>query len=445
MRLCVGFAALAAGLCLAGAASAEPVLLISIDGLQPADVIEADARGVSAPNLRKFMAEGAYATGVRNALPTVTYPNHTTLVTGAAPSVHGISNNTTFDPYQKNMGGWYWYASDIKAETLWDAVGGKGGVVASIGWPVSVGARAIDWNVPEIWRARTADDLKLLEALSSPGLFAELEKAAGLPVSAIFSEEVEGDVARAKLAAALITLKKPRFMTLHLVSLDHFEHETGPGSEKAKSTLATIDAALGDLVAAARAAEPDIAIAVVSDHGFAAVSKNVNLFVPFIEAGLIKYDPAKRSVTGWEAMPWGAGGAAAIVLARPGDKALRKKVAALLKKLAADPANEIARVIDAKESARQGGGKEASFWVDFKPGSSLMGYAYTGGLVTPATTKGTHGFFPANKEMRASFFIVGGGAAPGRNLGEIDMRDIAPTLARTLGVKLEDATGKALY
>ena len=60
------------------------------------------------------MREGAYATGVRGVIPTVTYPSHATLVTGVSPAIHGIHSNTTFDPLPKNQGGWYWYASDIK-------------------------------------------------------------------------------------------------------------------------------------------------------------------------------------------------------------------------------------------------------------------------------------------------------------------------------------------
>ncbi len=69
-------------------ALAEPVLLISIDGLQPADVIEADKRGIDIPNLKRFVKEGTYASGVKGVLPTVTYPSHATLLTGASPAKH---------------------------------------------------------------------------------------------------------------------------------------------------------------------------------------------------------------------------------------------------------------------------------------------------------------------------------------------------------------------
>src|ERR1700690_1546676 len=82
------------------------VLLVSIDGLRPDNVFRADELGLKIPNLRHFLVDGTYATGVTGVLPTVTYPSHTTLLTGVAPAVHGIVANTTFDPLNKNYGGW---------------------------------------------------------------------------------------------------------------------------------------------------------------------------------------------------------------------------------------------------------------------------------------------------------------------------------------------------
>ena len=125
----------------------EPVLLISIDGLRPGDVIEAEQRGLKLPNLRRFLREGAYATGVTGNLPTITYPSHTTLMTGVAPARHGIVGNTTFDPKQINYGGWFWYAEDVHAPTLWDAAHAAGMTTANVHWPVSVGVKALTWNL----------------------------------------------------------------------------------------------------------------------------------------------------------------------------------------------------------------------------------------------------------------------------------------------------------
>jgi len=92
--------------CFATALSAQthhPVLMISIDGLRPDYVTQADQRGLEVPNLRRILANGAHAEGVVNVSPTVTYPNHTTLVTGVLPSEHGIYNNELFDPEGKEM------------------------------------------------------------------------------------------------------------------------------------------------------------------------------------------------------------------------------------------------------------------------------------------------------------------------------------------------------
>src|SRR5262249_46285177 len=135
-------------------AAQNPVLLVSIDGLRPDYVLDGDAHGLQVPNLRRMMAEGAYSTGVHGVLPTVTYPSHTTLVTGVSPARHGICSNTTFDPEGLNQSGWYWYAADIRVPTLWDEAGKAGLITANVHWPVTVGAR-IDFNLPQIWRANT--------------------------------------------------------------------------------------------------------------------------------------------------------------------------------------------------------------------------------------------------------------------------------------------------
>src|SRR5688572_6620873 len=156
------FASLCSAAC---AAAASPVLVISVDGLHPAYVTEADRHGLKIPALRRLMKEGAYARGVVGVVPTVTYPSHTTLMTGLTPQQHGIISNTPFDPLNKNREGWYWYAEDIKAKTLWQVAAGAGLRTASVNWPVTVGDRNISFLLPEYWRASTGDDLKLMRQL----------------------------------------------------------------------------------------------------------------------------------------------------------------------------------------------------------------------------------------------------------------------------------------
>jgi predicted AlkP superfamily pyrophosphatase or phosphodiesterase len=86
----------------------------------------------------------------------------------------------------------------------------------------------------------------------------------------------------------------------------------------------------------------------------------------------------------------------------------------------------------------------AQFWVNFKPGFAAS-YALTAPLTGPSKQKGTHGYFPDSMELRATFIIDGPGIKAKGSLGDIDMRDIAPTLAKILEVKLPAAEGKPLF
>ena len=105
----------------AAQAPAPSVLMISVDGLRPDYVTAADKHGLKIPALRRFVTEGAFAEGVEGVIPTVTYPSHTTLITGVWPAKHGILSNTIFDPLRAGQSAWYWYAEDIRVPSLWDA------------------------------------------------------------------------------------------------------------------------------------------------------------------------------------------------------------------------------------------------------------------------------------------------------------------------------------
>jgi predicted AlkP superfamily pyrophosphatase or phosphodiesterase len=375
-------------------------------------------------------------------LPSVTYPNHTTLVTGVAPALHGIAGNLTFDPLQKNMEGWYWYAQDVKVPSLFDAVHARGGVTLGFSWPATAGSLSITDNIPEYWRAYTSEDVKAVRVVSTPGLAERINKLSGTTFAATLGVTVAADAARAKAAAAIIAADHPQFSAVHLSSLDETEHENGPGTPPVKVNLEALDDIVGTLIAAVRKAQPDVVVALVSDHGFAPISHDVNLVSAFVDAGLVTLDKGK--VKSWQAMPWYQAGSDIIVLADKNDAAVKEKVHALLMKLAADPKNGIGGVIDRAEIAKRGGAREADFWVNFAPGYK-GGKSITGPLITPSVDKGTHGYFPDWPEMRSTFLIAGPGVPNGKALGEIDMRDIAPTVAKILDVKLPTATGKPLF
>ncbi len=442
-------AALATFVCLAACAprgsaqESKPqplVFVVSIDGLRPDYVTAADAHGAKAPNLGRLMHDGAYAEGVQGVVPTVTYPSHTTLMTGVWPAKHGIFANEPFDPLGQNYQGWYWYAEDIRVPTLWSAAAAAGRVTTSVQWPVTVGAH-IDWNIPEFWRAGTPDDLKLLRVVATPGLLAELSAGLGAyPVS--LDESPEADEKRAKFAIALLERKHPALFTLHLVALDNIQHETGPFSPQAIAVLERLDAVIGSLREAAEREAPGRAyFAIVSDHGFVPVTHQINLTSAFREAGFITVKNGK--VADWKAMPWNTGGSSAIMLKNPEDTKTADEVHALLRKLAANPASGIDRVLDSDELHQRGGFPKAAFFVGLKPGWRT-GSAPDGPVLSDVKPSGTHGAMPDLPDLRASFFVAGPGVPTGRNLGVIDMRSIAPTLAHLGGYSLPSADGKNL-
>lgn len=154
---------------------ARHVVLISVDGLRPEFYLEDRWPAVM---MRQMAAEGAHAKGVRGVHPSVTYPSHATLVTGALPARHGIFYNSPFDEGGQT-GRWYWESEHLTTPALWDAVRAAGGRSASLWWPVTVGAQ-IDYNLPEVWPLDP--DSVFTDAVrgaeSPPGLLTELETQA---------------------------------------------------------------------------------------------------------------------------------------------------------------------------------------------------------------------------------------------------------------------------
>lgn len=442
----LGLAGMAVASC--GAVSPAPVtmaraaprslLVVSIDGLRH-DYL--DDRAHAIPTLRRLHDEGAHARSVRSVWPTVTYPAHATLVTGVAPARHGIVNNVVFDPFEKNDGGWYWYASDLRVPALWDIARGAGIDVANATWPVTVGA-PIRHNLPQFWRSKTVEDEKLLSALSTPGLSAELARVSKAP------GEHNDDRARADAGLFLLRQKRAGLTFVYLTDLDNVQHDQGPMSKEAWATLERIDGFVGELLAAATASSPRLAVAIVSDHGFVPVDTDIRPNVALRQAGLLdastetKNGETKEVLRSYEAITWKAGGSAAIMGRRGREEPTASRVKDLFRKLAADPESHIGAVLDGERVEREGG----------FPGAIVVLQAAAGGtfserfdppLTAPSHYKGAHGHSPDLPEMGATLVLWGDGVRAG-DLGNVTMLDIAPTLAALLGLAMPSAEGKPL-
>lgn len=413
-----------------GAEPAERVVMISVDGLMPDYCQRADALGLRIPHLRRLMREGAWAR-VRGVLPSVTYPSHTTLITGVPPRVHGIGANTYFDPEERSLGAWRWYAAEVRVPTLVSAARTRGLSTGSVSWPVSVG-RFADWNVPEFFRGGSThpSDLLLLEAMSTSGLVTAAEAERGRPFTWPFT-----DAERTDLAVHIIKRHQPRLLLLHIFDLDHEQHEHGPLTAEARRAVEESDANIGRVLAAIADAGlgAETLVAIVSDHGFLPIERSIRPNTLLRDAGLLELDE-KGKVASWQAAFQSSGGTAALRLNEGVPAAVLQRVRALLEPRLADPAGGLREVLD-QEAVRAIGGEDAPLVLNAREGFYFQNAA-TGDWLAPAVSKGGHGHVPNRDELHASLILAGPGNARRGDLGVVSMTRIAPTLARVLGIEL---------
>jgi predicted AlkP superfamily pyrophosphatase or phosphodiesterase len=215
----------------------SPLILISFDGYR-ADYIE---RGLS-PNLSALAKDGVHAQALRPAFPTLTFPNHYTIVTGLYPDHHGIVNNRMVDPVSGKR---FVYSdhdmiSDSSwwgGEPLWVSAERQGKHAATMFWPGSdveiAGVR------PEYW----------------------------FPFNGRMTPEARVDQALAWLD--LPPDKRPQFITLYFEQTDHEGHQHGPDSKEVDMALREVDAALGRLLDGLkqRGIYETANLVIVSDHG----------------------------------------------------------------------------------------------------------------------------------------------------------------------------------
>lgn len=414
----------------AEASADERVVLISIDGLMPSSYTSASS---PAPNLRKLKDEGAWAEGVVGVLPTVTFPSHTTLITGVEPAVHGIVDNRILDPENTSNGAWFWYTEQIKVPTLPMAARARGLRAAAITWPVTIGMD-LDYLVPEFFRSSHAESLSMLRALSHPrNLLESAELDRGKPFG-----WPQTDRDRTDLAKFIIKTFDPHVLLLHLIELDDAQHAHGPGSPRALDTLSKMDGYVGEIVDAIKASKRPTHIVVASDHGFLPLKTMVQPNAAFKRDGLLTTDE-RGTVTSWRAYFHSSGGSGFVYVNDPVDRDRVHKVLLALKQ---DAANGIREVWTRADLDAKGGHPDAAFGLDVVDGF------YTGGgtdvVVKPSSSKGGHGFAPDRAALHASFIIAGPTVQRRGNLGVIRMTQIAPTLARILGVGLSPAAAKPL-
>ncbi|MBA3765445.1 MAG: alkaline phosphatase family protein [Acidobacteria bacterium] len=435
-------------------------LVISIDGLDARYLQRRDEYGLRIPTLRRLIRAGASSLNVRVVYPSVTYPVHTTIVTGALPARHGIVGNELFVPLgAPQCGEWHWFARDIQAETLWDAAHRRGLSTGIVSWPVAGGAG--DYNVPEIKKidGSLRETLALMITHERPRGIIE-EVAARDPQLYAQANRDEHDDMRTRFAEYIIAEKRPDLMFVHLFDLDHFQHDYGPFTPEAFAILEKLDAYVARLLEAATRAGTlsETAIFIVSDHGFAPISRLIHPGVVLHRAGLLSVEedgdapqgraPRMCVTADWRALPSLTGGSCAIILNDRADRETFEKARAAFDDLRDGGAGGVTergvaplRLIDAEEAHTLGADPRAAFFLEAADGYAF-GANYAGAAVTESVMRGQHGYLPSR--YATSFIASGAGIKRRGDLGELSILDIGPTIALSLGLTLGDADGQAL-
>jgi predicted AlkP superfamily pyrophosphatase or phosphodiesterase len=414
-------------------AAQHKVILISIDGLRGMELASLPNPNWRLPNLNEIVTKGAVSEGMIGVFPTVTYPNHASMVTGVSPAVHGILTNTLFDPEHQMNGAWYWYTEQIRVPTLWDLARKAGLRTANVSWPVTVGA-SIDANFPEYHFWRTYEDRMLFRSISTPGLLAEYEKENGeFPISAV------NDHIRASLAAFLIRTRKPDLLLIHLADLDHQEHTHGPDSPEAIRTLEAIDDSVGMVRKAVAAAglESQTDIVIVSDHGFFPVNQMFRPNSVLASLGLLgsKDHPEK-----WRLSAITSGASFGLIVHDPKDHEAIDLAARTFQQLQRDGCWGIDQIYDREQLTKAKAYPDSFLAIGMKSGFAVD-EGETGPWLTPSgQLQGTHGYAPGPKEMDASFAALGPGIQHQR-LPRGHVVDVAPTVAALLGLQMTNVEG----
>jgi len=380
--------------------------------------------------------------------PTVTWVNHTTLVTGVNPAKHGVLGNNYLDRTTRKK---VTLISDpvydkdeiVKVPTIYDLAKEAGMKTAGIRWPATRNAKTLDWMVPDVL---TND---LLRRFTTPSLLAECEKA-GID---LFAGEEGANAAPAPTDAngtrafnLVLHAHRPRLALLHVIDVDHIEHLDGPKSPAAYAAVKAADNQVREVWEELQRDYPSKAtLFVVSDHGFSAIEHSLLANVILRKAGLVEVVD-KRTTKGAVQLVVQGGSAFVYVM----DKAHRAEtmervrkafagVDGMLKVVGSDEFRQYG-VADPKDDPR------APDMILFCQEGWNFGDTAAGELafIHKPERKGSHGHDADIPNLQATFVAWGAGIKPGAKLGKISNLDVAPTVAQLLGLKIPNADGKPL-
>ncbi len=367
-------------------APAPVTILISIDGFR-ADYLQ---RGVT-PHLSALADAGATA-AMRPSWPSITFPNHTAIVTGLRPDRNGIVSNKFEDPAHPGLtftmasSEPFWWA---ESEPIWITAEKAGVRTATMFWPGSNvahdGVRPRDWML-------YAEDI-------NP------------------KQRVDAIIDWLRRPAAT----RPQFLTLYFDSVDTAGHRFGPDDARTNDAIRAVDSEIGRLKSEIEGLGLQANLVIVADHGMAATSPD--RLVKFYELA----NPADFRFI--------YGGAYAALEPVPGhEDALAR---ALLRPL---PHAQCARKGELPPALHYGKSPRVPAFVC----TIDVGWLALGAPPPPdkpVTAGGAHGYDVTSPEMAALFVVSGPAFQRGVKLAPFDNVNVYPLLAKLIGVSPRDSDG----
>ncbi|MGC1548694.1 MAG: alkaline phosphatase family protein [Rhodanobacter sp.] len=417
------------------AATAGPiVVLITIDGF-PARALK-DPR-LPMPTLRMLEANGAHAEAMQPINPTVTWPNHTALITGVNASEHHVMANGLItapaDGGPLVVKPWVPKDELVHARTLYDALAEKGMTAGQVDWVAIYGANHVRWQFAE----QPSVDSPIVQDLIAQGLITQDQVTTFDDNSTpAWRDQIWTDA-----AIDILTRHTPNLLMFHLLQTDTLQHEYGALSPAAYAAYAYADACIARLIDAARAAGllDRITFVIASDHGFASYTHTIHPNVALVRQGLLHKQDGSYKGKVW-VLP--EGGEASLYIR---DDAMR---ASLVPKLKAyfEKMPGIAGAYTNAEAQKFGipamGSTDQApdLYLAAKPGYAFVDDSTDEPMLRNITPeRGAHGYLNTDPNMEALFIASGAHIRKGVDLGHITNLRVAPTIAKILDVSLPEA------
>lgn len=406
------------------------VVILSIDGL-PAYALK--DKSVPLPTLRRLARDGAVADAMEVVNPAVTWPNHTSIVTGVTPARHGMLYNGL--PVRGKPGEavkvepWRDKSELVLAPTLYDLAHGAGMTTAEVDWVAILNAPAITWTFPEQPRLTDTIVKEMIEA----GTLTESDVTNFAKSPITYRDEVW-----TQAGEHIIRRHKPNLLLWHLLTSDSTQHRYGARSLGGNTALALADAKVQRIINALRDAGilEKTTIFIVSDHGFKTYTHVIR------PNALLK----QLGISDVHVIP--EGGTAMVYITRPERKeellpVLRTRFSGI---------KGVSSVLGSSDFDRLGYPQPAKSerMADLVL-AAADGYAFDGSAtgdtvadVPAASTPGAHGYLSTDSDMDAVLIMSGAGIKAGTKLGRVRNLDVAPTAAKLLGLTMKDVHGKTL-